>query len=323
MSDSRFQLETPVLLVIFNRPETTARVFENIRAAQPRRLFIAADGPRPGRPGERERCQTVRAIVERIDWPCDVKRDYADENLGCRRRPQTAFRWAFSQAERLIVLEDDCLPDPSFFRFCQEMLERYADDERVMCITGTNMLGRWKADRQSYHFSLIGCSHGWASWRRAWNLYDPDMSAWGLPEARAIVERELFSLARSKPRRWDYGVTFEGKLDAWDYQWEMCCVLQSGLTVIPCVNLVRNIGYNSEATHTKDPQLPEAKLPVFPLEFPLRPPLGVVRDHDFERRSLVLQQVPWNWRQMVPAPVRVRLRPVVRALRRRLGTSQT
>jgi len=317
-----FRLDTPVLLVIFNRPDTTAQVFERIREARPRRLLIAADGPRPGRPEDRERCAAARAVVERIDWPCEVLRDYSDRNLNCRCRPQTALRWAFSRSERVIVLEDDCIPDPSFFRFCQEMLDRYAEDARVMCVTGTNLLGKWRAERQSYHFSLLGNSWGWASWRRAWDLYDPEMRAWGSDEARAIMSRDVFRLARSKVRVACFDLTYQGKLDAWDYQWELCRVLQSGLTVVPSVNLVCNVGCRSDATHTHDPSSEFARLRVETMRFPLRAPLGVVRDLEFERRALALQE-PWNWRLLVPAQVRDRLRPIRRAMqqavRRRSG----
>jgi hypothetical protein len=311
------QLDTPVLLVVFNRPDTTARVFERVREARPRRLFVAADGPRPGRPEDRERCAATRAVVERVDWPCEVLRDYSDENLNCRRRPQTAIRWAFSHAERLIVLEDDCLPEATFFRFCDEMLERHALDARVMCVTGTNLLGSWNAERQSYHFSLVGNGWGWASWRRAWDLYDPEMRAWSSAEARAIVARELFALARSTSRAACYDLTHAGKLDAWDYQWELCRVLQSGLTVVPSVNLVCNIGCGADATHTVDGNARFSGLPVEPLRFPLRRPLGVVRDVEFDRRVLALQE-PWSWRLLVPSPVRDRLRPLRRAVQRAL-----
>jgi hypothetical protein len=310
MTESKFHLDTPVLFIIFNRPDTTARVFEAIRAAKPRMLFIAADGPRPNIPGDVERCAATRAVVERIDWPCDVRRDYSEKNMNCRYRPQSAIRWAFSQAERVIILEDDCLPDPSFFHFCQDILLRFANDERVMCIGGTNLLGTWKADIQSYHFSFMSSSSGWASWRRAWDLYDPDMEAWGNPEASATLDRDLFSLAPSKKRRKYYELTYQGEMDAWDYQWEMCRILQSGLTVTPSVNLVQNIGYHAEAMHTFDVNHPHAKLTARNLEWPLRPPFGIVRDIEFERKFLSVIEIRFNWRSLIPEPIRIFLRPL-------------
>jgi len=310
MVEFKFQLDTPVLFIIFNRPDTTARVFEAIRAAKPKMLFIAADGPRPNKPSDLESCAATRAIVENVDWDCDVRRDYSVKNLGCRYRPQSAISWAFSQSEHLIILEDDCLPDPSFFRFCQEMLLRFANDERVMCIGGTNLLGAWKADFQSYQFSFFSSSSGWASWRRAWNFYDPDMLAWGKPEVRDIIYRELYSLAPSKHFLRDYDNTFEGKIDGWDYQWEMCRVLQSGLTVIPSVNLVQNIGFTADATHSNNANHPHAKLSAQNLEWPLQPPFGVVRDVEFDKELLIAYRRPFNWRTLIPERVRVFLRPL-------------
>lgn len=310
MTESKFQLDTPVLFIIFNRPDTTARVFEAIRAAKPRMLFIAADGPRPNIPGDAERCAATRAVVEHIDWDCDVRRDYSEKNMNCRYRPQSAISWAFSQCERVIILEDDCLPDPSFFRFCQEMLLHFANDERVMCIGGTNLLETWKADIQSYHFSLLCGTWGWASWRRAWALYDPDMLAWSNPETRAILDRKLFSLSPSKHSRRDYELTYQGKLDAWDYQWEMSRILQSGLIVIPSVNLVQNIGFRADAMHTFDSDHPNAKRIARKLEWPLRPPLGVVRDIEFDRKAFNMMQSRFNWRSLIPEPIRIFLRPL-------------
>ncbi len=316
MAEETYQAKTPVLLILFNRAGSTRQAFEAIRRVRPPRLLIAADGPRPQRPDDREKCAAARRVVEAVDWPCEVTRDYSDVNLGCRRRPQTAITWAFGLSERVVVLEDDCLPNASFFRFCDDMLERFADDERVMTVGGTNMLGSWKADRQSYHFSLLCGTPGWASWRRAWRHYDPDMRAWALPEVRELVHREIFSRAFSKSRQADYEFTFQGKLDAWDYQWELARTLQSGLAVLPAVNLVQNTGFDAEATHSRDPDHPWARLPLLPLQWPLRPPFGVYRDLDFEKQSLAVLQSRTNWLNYVPDPVIDTLRPFVRAARR-------
>lgn len=156
-----FRLTISVVLLVFNRPSVTSRVFAAIRETRPTRLFIIADGPREGRSSDVASCAEVRRIVACIDWPCEVSRNYSDVNLGCKKRVASGLDWVFQQVEEAIILEDDCLPDPTFFRFCQELLGRYRDDEKVMSICGSNPLRTWKADIQGYHFSLNGGIWGW------------------------------------------------------------------------------------------------------------------------------------------------------------------
>ena len=162
-------LETPVVLIIFNRPDRTKKVFEAIRQAKPTKLLIIADGPREERTGETELCAQTRSIVEKVDWDCDVIKKYADSNLGIKNCiGKEGLPWAFEIAEEAIILEDDCLPNQTFFRFCQELLKKYRYDERVMTISGSNLLVEWKSDIQDYHFSNHFSCWGWASWRRVW-----------------------------------------------------------------------------------------------------------------------------------------------------------
>jgi hypothetical protein len=175
-----FQLSTPVAFIIFNRPDTTARVFEAIRRAEPPQLLIVADGPRVDRPSDVERCAAARAVIERVDWDCEVLTNYAEANMGLADRVSSGLDWVFSLCDRAIVLEDDCLPDPSFFRFCDELLDRYRDDERVMAISGDNFqLGR-RRTRYSYYLSRYNHCWGWATWRRGWQHYDHRMQLWPL-----------------------------------------------------------------------------------------------------------------------------------------------
>ncbi len=170
-------MDTAVALLLFRRPEETARVFERIREARPSRLFLIADGPRPGNEEDARGCEEARAVVERVDWPCDVVRDFAEENLGLKRRIPSGLDRVFSEVEEAIVLEDDCLPHPSFFPYCAELLDRYRDDERIVHITGSQLL-RIPPAEASYHFSRYPHVWGWASWRRAWDLYDVDLADW-------------------------------------------------------------------------------------------------------------------------------------------------
>jgi len=280
-------LRTPVLLIIFNRPDTTQQVFDAIRQAQPRQLFVAADGPRENRQEDADKCSDVRRIIdEGIDWPCEIHRLYHDNNLGCKLAPASAITWFFENVEAGIVLEDDCLPHSTFFRFCEESLEKYRDDERVMMVTGFNPLGKWKSDIQSYHFSYHGGSWGWASWRRAWKYFDIDMKLWSEPEVKDRIRDVLCDAEEYNRRKGAFDAVYNGKLDAaWDYQWFFARLLYSGLSVIPCVNLISNIGFHEGASHTTDPSHYLAKSPLYPISFPLKEPLGVANDREYARMS--------------------------------------
>src|SRR5512139_3287315 len=176
MSD--WQLKTPVAFIIFNRPDTAERVFAEIAKARPPKLLVVADGPRANRSGEAEKCAATRAIIDRVDWDCEVLTNFSDTNLGCKNRVSSGIDWVFEQVPEAIILEDDCLPHPTFFRFCEELLERYRDDERIGMISGDNFqLGQKRTDA-SYYFSRYNHIWGWASWRRAWRHYDREASAW-------------------------------------------------------------------------------------------------------------------------------------------------
>lgn len=256
-------LETPVAFLVFNRPNTTARVFEAIRQARPRKLLVVADGPRPGRAGEAERCAEVRAIVERVDWPCEVRRDYSEVNLGCGKRISSGLTRVFEQEERAIVLEDDCLPHPDFFRFCEILLDRYADDERVMMVGGTNYLLDRLDVRESYCFSRYFAIWGWATWRRAWAKYDFAMSHWpALRDAGQLASfyRQPF-MQEHLVKMFD--AVHRGEIDTWDVQWFHACLFNSGLSITPRRNLVTNIGL--EGTHTSDDRSNHG-FPAFPVD---------------------------------------------------------
>lgn len=248
---SEWKLKTPVAIIIFNRPQTTQRVFEVLRMVKPPELFVIADGPRKGKPGEAEQCAAARAVFAQIDWDCEVKLDYAETNLGCGRRPASGISWVFDQVAEAIILEDDCVPHPSFFRFCEELLARYRDDERVMHIGGTNFLFDSKRIETSYYFSRLNLCWGWATWRRAWRYFDYELHAWPEVVERGVL-KDLFAEV-SAQRFWTElydDVYASSKTHIWDYQWMLACWLQGGLSIVPNINLVSNIGFGADATHT-------------------------------------------------------------------------
>jgi hypothetical protein len=269
-------MKTPVAFMIFNRPDTTKRVFEAIRQAQPSKLLIIADGARPDRPGEAEKCQQVRDIIDVVDWDCEVLKNYADTNLGCQQRLLTGLNWVFSEVEEAIILEDDCLPDPTFFPFCQEILERYRDDMRVMSISGNNFQFGKKRTDHSYYFSRYFHCWGWATWRRAWQYNDPEIKL--LP---TIKSGDWLKDILGSDRAVKY---WQGILDriheskTWDYQWMFAHWIQSGLSIIPNENLVSNIGFGADATHTNVLNHPLANMTVNALKFPLNHPPFLIRN---------------------------------------------
>jgi hypothetical protein len=266
-----------VALFVFNRPETTARVVEAVRAADPPLLLVVADGPRPGIPSDATACHEVRALIDRIDWPCPVRTNYADANLGCRGRVSSGMDWVFDEVPEAILLEDDTLPDPTFFRFADELLGRYREDDRVMCISGDNFQRGRRRGGASYYFSRYTHIWGWATWRRAWDRYDRDLTRW--PALRA--EGWLANVLRDPAEIGYWTDTFDrvasGDIETWDYQWLFTCWVEGGLTVLPNRNLVTNIGFGSGSTHTSGDSA-FADLPTEPMEFPLVHPEHVTAD---------------------------------------------
>jgi hypothetical protein len=234
----------PVLLLVFNRPEQTAQVFEAVRKARPSRLYVAADGPRLDRPGEANRCQQVRGIASNVDWNCEVHTLFRDHNLGCREAPAQSIAWFFEAEEKGIILEDDCLPSPEFFVYATNLLDYYADDRRVMKINGFNPLGSQLCNA-SYFYSHFGYAWGWASWRRAWKYFTSDVT--NLAAALADEGRLPYPFYEG---RLDVVADLKAGLDAWDFQWELAISSQHGLQIIPRSSLICNIGFGSDASHT-------------------------------------------------------------------------
>lgn len=274
---STSQLETPVAFVVFNRPEPTRRVFEQIRAARPPKLLIIADGPRADRPGEAERCAQTRAVAQQVDWPCEVETEFSQVNLGCRRRVASGIDWVFSRVPEAIILEDDCLPHPSFFRYCAELLGRYREDPRVGMVAGTRLHPRGAPGEASYFFSRYTSIWGWATWRRAWARYDHSAAQW--PE---LHRSGAFHGLTLPCERVYWETAFEGvhrgRIDTWDYQWNLTCLCESMVTVVPRTNLISNIGFGPEATHTKTVDRRYANQPTAAMPFPLVHPRLVLAD---------------------------------------------
>jgi len=243
-------MKTAVLFLVFNRPDTTAQVFDAIRKAKPPRLYVAADGPRADRVGEKEKVARVREIATAVDWPCEVKTLFREENLGCKYAVSGGITWFFEHEEQGIILEDDCLPHPDFFMFCETLLDRYATDKRVWVITGDNFQNGVRRGEASYYFSRYNHVWGWASWRRAWQKADMDIRFW-LEWKTSPAWSEFWpdSVAR---KYWEkiFDRMYRAEIDTWDYPWTASVWYHGGLTATPNVNLVSNIGFGPDSTHT-------------------------------------------------------------------------
>jgi hypothetical protein len=279
---SEFRLNTPVALLIFNRPDTTERVFNAIAKARPPKLLVVADGPRPQREGEAEFCAQTRAIINRVDWDCEVITEFADSNMGCKRRVASGIDWIFEQVEEAIILEDDCLPDPSFFRYCEEMLKRYRDNERVGMVSGGNLQFGRQRGSGSYYFSKYTHIWGWASWRRAWTHYDRDLTLWPEFRDQGLLTQLFETSGEQEYWRNSFQWVHEGSLDTWDVSWTFTAITHGMLQVVPNVNLISNIGFGANATHTHVVGV-HANMPTQPIEFPLVHPTFVLADIEADR----------------------------------------
>ena len=269
--NKQFQLTTPILLLTFNRPNETKKVFEEIKKAKPKQLFISSDGPRNS--NEKKIINEIRKhLLNNIDWKCNIKTLFRNKNLGCKYAVSGAIDWFFENVEQGIILEDDCLPDQSFFRFCEETLKRYEDNERIMQISGTN-IEKVSNIKESYFFSEPICFWGWATWKRAWKKNDIYIKDW----KKYRFSSKYLSLVKNqsllvKINTWRiFNIVYKGKADCWGYQWVFACNINRGLSVIPKKNLIKNIGFEI-GKNTTNYDSKEKSLERHELAFPLKHP---------------------------------------------------
>lgn len=244
-------LRTPILFCIFNRPTETERVFAAIRQQRPATLLVVQDGPRSQNGHDAAQIAAARKVLDAIDWPCELRTHFAETNLGCKRRMASGISWGFEQFEQLIILEDDCLPSQSFFGFCETLLDRFADDERVTMISGDNFQLRPRST-DSYYFSKWAHIWGWASWRRAWNCMDADLASWPAEKGKSWLPELCCDEAETAHWTELFDRQAAGAIDTWDFPWMYSCWRHGGLAAIPNRNLVTNIGFGPGATHTTD-----------------------------------------------------------------------
>ncbi len=270
------QFDTPILLLVFNREDKAKRLLESLRAIRPKRIYINADGPRNHKDGEKEKCERVRQVFNGIDWDCDILKQYHPDNLGCKSSVSKGISWFFDHEEMGIILEDDCIPHSSFFPYCETLLHKYQNDERVWHITAHNPLLESDVD-SSYFFSNQVLVWGWASWRRAWKKLDLEMNRF--PDFIRNNRWDEY-LKGNKERAYiqeKWQAAYDGQLDSWAYPWAFSCFEQGGLAIIPKYNLVQNIGFDKEATNTYKERDTSIRSGI---QFPMVHPQRKERDHD-------------------------------------------
>jgi hypothetical protein len=270
-----------VAIIVFNRPDLTLQLLDVLSRVKPGRVYVISDGPRIDKKNEFDLVQEVRKIIDdKIAWPCLLKKNYSDVNLGCGRRVSSGISWVFENEEEAIILEDDCIPSRSFFRFAAEMLERYRYDRRVMHISGTK-LGEYDLGGESYCYSKYPQIWGWATWRRAWNLYDFSGRLWCDSIVRSAIRYDCQVTGDYSFWNSAFRSIVLGRIDTWDHQWILCCWINSGLSITPSSNLIGNRGFRADATHTKIPSV-EHVLKEGDIQFPLVSPRYMIVNWDFD-----------------------------------------
>ncbi len=275
--NNNYILDIPVAFIIFNRPKLTELVFNSIAKVKPKKLLIVADGSRF--PEELEKCNQARSVIEKVNWKCEVLTNFSEMNLGCKKRVSSGLEWVFSKVEEAIILEDDCLPSVSFFYFCEKLLEYYRDDQRIMHISGSNFHLSPNNTHYSYYFSKYPNIWGWASWRRAWKYYDINMTTWCKLKQSNLFKFIFEDYAEQKYWTYIFDLMYSGRIDTWDYPWYYACLTGNGLAITPNKNLISNIGFGKNATHTFLPT-PYAELPIYELTEEIRHPPYIIPNKD-------------------------------------------
>lgn len=308
-----YKTKSAVLFITFNKIEETKQVFEAIKNAQPSRLYLAGDGARAEKDGEKEKVEYLRKyLLENIGWDCVVKTKFSEANQGCGRGVSNAITWFFENEEMGIILEDDCLPCPEFFRFCDELLVKYKDDERISVIAGTNQYAPYRQDRSNeYFFSRFTYIWGWATYRRVWKYYDYTLSFLPELEKKMPYKELLFPLKKHqiKRMRGRFIRTYKSKgdrLGTWDFQLLCLNLMKKQLCIIPKANLISNMGFGKDATHTHNPNSADSKIPFGKLLFPLKEPDNFEEDLQFTRdyydfimpKRTLIQTIVRGWKKL-------------------------
>lgn len=285
-------MNTPVLLLVFNRPDHISKLLKALEPVKPKRIFAVADGPRKGVEGEEQKCAAVRKLIDEIPWECEINTLYRVENMGCAQSVGRGITWFFEQVEEGIILEDDCIPHPDFFPFCEELLHRYRDVPEVVHIGGNNFQEGKKRGQADYYFSIYNHIWGWATWRNAWRNFSFDIDPEGTPEMRKFLHHN----PTWKFMRDQFHNVVDGKLDSWGFRWTYACWNNCGISVVPNVNMVTNIGFGEGATHTTASESPQSNLSLNGMNWPLTHPKKLKINRRADRFTFRKVFKPFNLR---------------------------
>jgi hypothetical protein len=288
-----YKVKSPILLITYKRLGTAKQVFEKIRAVQPEKLYFASNAAQPGMSEEILKVESVRSLINLIDWPCHVYTLYRSDHLSAKYSISSAIDWFFEHEEMGIILEDDCLPHPTFFRFCDELLERYRDDNRVALICGTNLPTRANIE-DSYYFSRYPHIWGWASWRRVWSKYDLEMKDLHILEKNVNFKGSFVNKAEWKYWLKNFKAVQTGKINTWDAQVVYLTFIHGMLSIYPAKNLISNIGCGDDATHTTDKDNILANLKTYAISFPMKNPQFILPNLKAELDRKKLEAIGLN-----------------------------
>jgi len=265
-------MKTPIILIIYHRQKLVKNLIDSLRKIKPSKIYVVADGPKNKK--DLKLCLATRKHINSIDWPCKIYKKYSKTNKGLRNNVVSGLNWAFKKENKAIILEDDLVIDPSFFKFCEKLLIKYAKNKRIISIAGNNFQFGKNPIKESYYFSRYVHSWGWATWKRAWKLFDDEMSDW--PKLRKNNWLNKVFQSRVAGLFWKkiFDMTFNNEVDSWAYRWTYTSFLHNKLTIIPKNNLVSNVGYGKNATHTKQKGR-NLDMPLRNIDFPLIHPSKV------------------------------------------------
>lgn len=329
MSEQPYTMRTAVLFIAFRRVEESTAVFQAIREARPPRLYFAVDAPRPGKPEEAAQVARIRELAGLVDWPCELKTLFNEVNKGVKYGPWNAMKWFFDQEEEGIILEDDCLPHPTWFRFAEDLLEHHRHDQRIWAIIGNNLMDEWMpANDDSYYYTAhgYGAYWGWASWRRTWERYDLDMKDW--PELRksGLLDDHCLSNNERIEANAIFESSWSGHIVGWDFQFDYGRTINGAMNIIPNVNLIRNIGFGNDGTNTLSGLDPRNKDGRQAMGFPLKHPKFFLVDRDRDLAYFSKYIEPSRLRKfkdliksLLPAEVDKAVTPFLGKLQRKLG----
>ena len=280
--------DVPILLILWRRPEATKKLIQVLKSIKPRNLYIACDGARDGNSIEIQKVKKTREIVKKeINWEVNLNTFFKNKNFGCKYGVSNAINWFFENVEEGIILEDDCIPHVDFFEFCEVLLEKYRHDKRIFCISGANQINQTIGDG-SYFFSRYNHCWGWASWRRCWIQYDVEMSLWPKYKTSELIKSNFF--LKKEQNFWTKtfdNFYFHGYPESWDYQWFFTSLIHGGMTAIPNKNLIENIGFGEDATHTISGKSPLKMIPNKKIRssgvLPIKHPKFVIRSEFADR----------------------------------------